>query len=247
MSKLSELVDRLVVGNRILAHEDVFDAYGHISARHPDNPNHYLLSCSRSPQFIDREDILEFTLDGTCVSSKTAKPYLERFIHGAIYEARPEVNAVVHSHAAPVLPFTVSSVPIRPMVHFAADMGYDVPVWDIEDRFGATSLLVMNMEQARDLAKCLGPRPVALMRGHGFVAAAPSLEEVVQVSVFLPKNARVQLEAIQLGGSVKHMSAAEVKAKYDAGATGGRDRERAWDYWAIRCGCKAHDNTFRAY
>ena len=146
MDELERSIGDLVIANRILAKEDVVDAYGHVSIRHPSKPDHYLLSRSLSPEFVTRDDIIEFKLDGTPVSD-TRPAYLERYIHGAIYEARPDVNAVIHSHAEDVLPFSISKTPMCCVAHVASDMGTHVPVWDIDEKFGdATNLLVINMD-----------------------------------------------------------------------------------------------------
>src|SRR5262245_21618628 len=175
MNDLDFHIGQLVIANRILANEGVVDAYGHVSIRHPHTPECYLLSWSRSPELVECTDIMEFTLDGKPVSDGRA-PYLERFIHGAIYEARPDIHAVVHAHAEDVLTFSRTTTPRRPVIHSGSFMGAHVPVWDIADNFGdQTNLLVTNMAQGRDLARCLGSNSVALMRGHGFAAAASSL------------------------------------------------------------------------
>jgi len=189
----------VVIANRILAHEGVVDAYGHVSVRHPLDPTRYLLSRSRAPELVERGDIVEFDLGGKAVGGDTRAPYLERFIHGAIYEARAEVQAVVHAHAEAVLPFTVSTTPLRPVMHMASFIGAHIPVWDIRDNFGDTNLLVVNMAQGRDLARGLGAARVALMRGHGFVAAGRSLPEAIRIGVYMPVNARVLLGAMRLG------------------------------------------------
>jgi ribulose-5-phosphate 4-epimerase/fuculose-1-phosphate aldolase len=236
MSSLTNVVNDLVIANRILANEDVLDAYGHISMRHPDDPGKFLLSRSRSPELVEHDDILEFTLDGQVAGGRSERPYVERFIHGAIYEANPEIKAVVHSHALDVLPFTISSVPLRPVVHTASECGHHIPVWDIHDKFGDTTLLVVNQQQGRDLAQVLGKNRVALMRGHGFAAAGRSLGEVMKTSVYLPKNARVLVQALQLGGDVKYLSQGEIAAR-DTFGPGGTDFARAWEYWAVRAGC----------
>src|SRR5215510_6160935 len=199
MDDLDFHIGQLVIANRILANEGVVDAYGHVSMRHPHHPERYLLSWSRSPELVERADIMEFTLDGNPVSADGRAPYLERFIHGAIYEARPDVHAVVHAHAEAVLPFTVTTTPLQPVIHSGSFMGAHVSVWDIRDNFGDTNLLVANMAQGRDLARCLGGDNVTLMRGHGFAAAARSLIEVVRMSVYVPRNARALLAATGLG------------------------------------------------
>src|SRR2546427_3922806 len=156
----------LVVANRILANEDVVDAYGHVSIRHPADATRYLLARSLSPELVERDDIMEFQLDGTPVGD-SRQSYLQRFIHRAIYEARPDVQAVVHAHAEAVLPFTITTTPLQPVIHSGSFMGAHVPVWDIRDNFGDTNLLVANMAHGRDLARRLGADSVAVMRGHG--------------------------------------------------------------------------------
>ncbi len=226
----------LVVANRILAHEDVVDAYGHVSIRHPHDATRYLLARSLSPELVERDDIMEFQLDGTPVGGDDRQPYLERFIHGAIYEARPDVHAVVHAHAEAVLPFTITTRPLQPVIHSGSFMGFHVPVWDIRDNFGDTNLLVANMAQGRDLASCLADNSVALMRGHGFAAAARSLIEVVRMSVYVPRNARALLAASGLG-DVKALSRGEIDARAAGYKPNSPETWRAWEYWARRAGC----------
>lgn len=240
-TKLETAIRQLVVANRILANEDVIDAYGHVSFRHPLNPERYLLAWSRSPEFVGLDDIVEYTLDGKPANDDRRPPYRERFIHGAIYEARPEVMAVVHAHAEDTLPFGITSAPLRPVIHSGSFIGAQVPVWDIADKFGdQTNLLVSNMAQGRDLARCLGANTVTLMRGHGFAAAAPSLIDAVRVAVYLPRNARVQMAAMRMGGEVKYLSPGEIAARSNTSGYYNADSPetwRAWDYWARRAGC----------
>jgi ribulose-5-phosphate 4-epimerase/fuculose-1-phosphate aldolase len=227
-----------VIANRILANEGVVDAYGHVSMRHPHHAERYLLACSRSPELVERADIMEFTLDGTPVSNDGRALYLERFIHSAIYEARRDIQAVVHAHAEDVLPFTITTAPLRPVIHSGSFMGAHVPVWDIADQFGdQTNLLVTNMAQGRDLARCLGSHRVALMRGHGFAAAAPSLIEVVRLSVYVPRNARALMAAMRLGGEIKGLSEGEIAAREAGYQPYSVETWRAWEYWARRAGC----------
>src|SRR5499433_657348 len=176
MSNLDTVIQDLVIANRILAREDVVDAYGHVSIRHPDNPKHFFLARSRAPELVEPHDIVELGLDGQPVRDEKRTLYLERFIHAAIFEAQPDVMAVVHAHAEDTLAFGIAGATrLRPVIHSGSFIGAEVPVWDIADNFGDTNLLVTNMAQANDLAKCLGGHSVALMRGHGFAAAALSL------------------------------------------------------------------------
>jgi ribulose-5-phosphate 4-epimerase/fuculose-1-phosphate aldolase len=236
MSELDDTLRDLVLANRILAYEDVVDAYGHVSVRSPNDPGRYYISVSRSPELVTREDIVECSLDGRPVRSESRPLYIERFIHGAIYEARPEVMSVVHSHALEVLPFSISPTPLRPVLHSAGALGHRIAVWDIADRFGDTTLLVANMAQGRDLAERLGFDRAVLMRGHGFAAAGRSVREVVRLAVNMPRNARVLLDAIRLGGPVKGLLPGEIDNRLEM-RPDGAEFYRAWEYWATRAGC----------
>ena len=235
MADLEPLLRDLVVANRILANENVVDAYGHVSIRNPNNPDHYFLSCSRSPELVQRADIMEFRLDGTPVDGDSRNPYLQRFIHGAAFERNQDIQAVVHSHAEEVLPFTISSQPLLPVIHSAGFMGPEPPVWDIADKFGDTTLLVVNMDQGRDLAEAFSKRRIVLMRGHGFAAAGRSLSEVVRLSVMLPRNAKILTAALQFGG-LKPLRPGEIALRQDMNPEG-KEFYRAWEYWATRAGC----------
>ena len=225
---------KLVAANRVLANEGIVDAYGHVSIRNPLNPNEYLLSRSLSPELVTEDDIYAFTLDGKPVESNTPTPYLERFIHGSIYEKRTDIHAVIHSHADEVLPFSISETRLQPVIHTASDMGFDVPVWDIRDNFGDTNLLVTNEAQGRDLAIGLGENKVVLMRGHGFTAAGRTLIEVVKVAIYLPKNAQIQLEAAKLG-KFKPLSKGEIEVRSLVEPTAPQ-MVRAWQYWCAKAG-----------
>jgi HCOMODA/2-hydroxy-3-carboxy-muconic semialdehyde decarboxylase len=227
----------LMSANRILAREQVLDGYGHVSMRHPDNPQHFLLSRSRAPELVTVEDIMEFTLDGETVGNDDRPPYLERFIHGSIYKARPDVVSVVHSHQEDVIPYSISSVPLQPVWHQAACIGNHLPVWDIRERFGDTNMLVTNVEQGADLAAALGRNKVALMRGHGFAVAGTHLQDAVSTAIYLPKNARILTTAKLLGGSVTFTSPGEVEragpVRHELPAF-----QRGWEYWLARAGIK---------
>ncbi|MFN0305725.1 MAG: class II aldolase/adducin family protein [Burkholderiales bacterium] len=235
MTQLDQAIRELVIANRILANEGVVDAYGHVSIRHPAHRDRYLLSRSRSPELVTQDDIMTFSLDSKVAGEDKRPPYLERFIHGAIYAARPEINAVVHSHAKEVLPFTITSTRLRPVVHSGSCIGAHIPVWDIADKFGETDMLVRDNEQGGDLARCMGGAWVALMRGHGFAAAGRSLFEVVRIGVYMPYNARVYLDAMRMG-EVKFLSDGEItkRANWDPASP---EMRRAWEYWARRAGC----------
>jgi ribulose-5-phosphate 4-epimerase/fuculose-1-phosphate aldolase len=238
MSSLDSLIQDLVIANRILAREEVVDAYGHVSVRHPDDPKRFLIARSLAPDLVGPEDIVELDLDGQPLKDDGPALYLERFIHAAIFQARPDVMAVVHAHAEDILPFSIASATkLRPVIHAGSFIGTEVPVWDIADRFGDTNLLVTNLEQGRDLAECLGPNSVALMRGHGFASAARSLIEVVRLSVYLPRNARALMRAKQLGGEIKYLSPGEIEARNRGYRPYSVETWRTWEYWANKAGC----------
>jgi ribulose-5-phosphate 4-epimerase/fuculose-1-phosphate aldolase len=237
---LEAIIDDIVVGNRILAHHGVVDAFGHVSARHPDRPDRFLISCAKAPELITAEDIQEYELDGTDATPNAKKGYLERYIHGAIYEARPEVQSVTHSHSRTVLPFTVTGEKLRPITHSCASIGHEVPVWDAQDQFGDTTLLVSDMAMGRDLAKTLGKNNSALMRGHGSTVSGTSVRAAVYTTMYLEMNAEVQLNASRFP-PIKFLSKGEVdlisSRLEDAKPAEGYDR--AWSYWAQRAGCEA--------
>ena len=237
MSNLDTIIKDLVIANRILAREDVVDAYGHISVCQPDNPKRFFISRSLAPELIEKDDIVELGLDGEPVNNEKRSLYLERFIHAAIYEARPDINSVVHAHAEDTLPFGIAAATkLKPVIHSGSFIGPNVPVWDIADKFGATNVLVTNMAQGRDLAKCLGKNSVALMRGHGFASAARSLIEVVRLSVYLPRNARALMRAKMLGGKIKYLSKGEIDARNKGYSPYSTETWRAWEYWANKAG-----------
>ena len=234
MNTLDTMLNELVVANRVLSKEDIVDAYGHVSIRHPDDPARFFMSRSLPPEMVEREDIMEFAVSDASPIGDDRQAPIERFIHSGIFESRPDVQAVVHAHAEDVLPFGITEVPLKPVIHSGSFIGSHVPVWDIADKFGDTNMLVSNVAHGRDLAGCLGDNNVALMRGHGFAAAARTLIEVVRLSVYLPRNARVQMAAMQMG-AFKVVSPGEIAA---------RDTTykpfqiwRAWQYWAHRAGC----------
>lgn len=226
------VIEDLVAANRILVDEGVLDAYGHVSIRHPSNPNRYLLSRSLAPILVTADDIIEYDLDSVAVDAKGRTSVLERFIHGEIYQARADVAAVIHSHSPAVIPFSVTQVPMRPVYHQSTFLYGGVPVWDIRDVDNpeAAALLVRNKPLGKSLAATLADRPVALMRGHGNVVVGPDIQTAVKYAVFTEMNARLQTIAIGLGGPIKYISAEEAAARAKAPS----DFARAWAIWKKR-------------
>jgi HCOMODA/2-hydroxy-3-carboxy-muconic semialdehyde decarboxylase len=226
----------LVTANRVLGNEGILDAYGHVSIRDPENPQQFLISRARSPEVVEVVDILAFRLDGTPVDvSSGATPYIERFIHGAVYEQRPDVSAVCHNHALSILPFGISdSTPLNAVIHAARFLGPSVPIWDIAAEFGGhTDLLVRDIEMGRSLAKTLGDGSVALMRGHGSIVATDDVVRLVNMCFGMDRNAKVILDAARLG-SFRTLELGEMSAPgYDGGRNGDN---RAWEWFKKRAG-----------
>ncbi len=235
-SGLESQLGELVLANRILAREDVLDAFGHISIRHPHQPDRFFISRARSPGLVQRADLLEFYLDGTPTDPAPAHPaYAERIIHGAIYSARADVHSVCHHHAASVLPFCITGMPIVPVFHVGATMGHKAPFWDSRDEFGDTNLLVASAEEGASLARTLGKYWVVLMRRHGAVVAGRSLRECVFRAVHLKQNAEMQMRAATLGG-VSALSAEEITLASEMNLRP-VILARAWEYWVSRATC----------
>lgn len=233
MSDNEKIRSLLVQASHILANEGVLDGFGHVSARQPNNPDHFLISCSRSPALVSLGDIMELNQDGERADpNDSRKPFLERFIHAAIFAARPDVNAIVHNHAHQLVAIGITGTALRPVMHTAGAMGYTVPIWDISDRFGDTNLLVANLEQGQDLARCLGPNSACLMRGHGAVVAKPTIQEVVLTAIYMQVNAEIVLRAAPLG-EVKYLSDGEASAAVES-LVGPIPIQRAWEYFSRR-------------
>jgi HCOMODA/2-hydroxy-3-carboxy-muconic semialdehyde decarboxylase len=225
---------RLVAANRILANEAVVDAFGHVSVRDPRNADRFWLSRSRSPALVELDDLMEFTLDGTAVDARGRTAYGERMIHAAVYAARADVQSVVHHHAYGVLPFTITSEPLRPVVHTASVIGAEIPVWDIGARFGATDMLVRTLEQGRDLAATLADNTCALLRGHGAVVVGTSIQRAVLTAIYLQVNANVLLQALPLG-TPKALSPEEIASSAEAQFSP-LALDRSWEYFCQRAG-----------
>ena len=222
------LIDRLVLANRILYAQGVVDGFGHVSVRHDGSPGHFLLARNMAPALVRRDDVLTFDLDGTAMDAGGRRVYLERFIHGEIYRARTDVQAIVHSHSPSVIPFGVTGHPLRPVFHMSGFLGEGAALFEIRDVAGATDMLVSNGALGAALARTLGARSTVLMRGHGSTVVGSSLEQAVYRAVYAEVNAKLQLQAMALG-EVKYLNANEAAKAATANDT---QLARAWDLWA---------------
>jgi ribulose-5-phosphate 4-epimerase/fuculose-1-phosphate aldolase len=221
----------LAAASRILADQGVFDAAGHVSMRHPANPERFLMSRSLAPALVTADDIMEFTLDCEPCDARGRTAFIERHLHGEIYRARPDVMGVAHGHSPAVVPFGLVSTPMRATYHNAAFLASGVPVFDIRDTFGATDIVINSSARGAALARALADKAVVLLRAHGFVAVGPSLQVAVFRAIFTEVSARVQLQAEALGGPLAALDDEEGR-KADAInlATVGR----SWEFWKRR-------------
>lgn len=226
----ASLIDDLVAASRILAAEGVLDGYGHVSMRHPGRADRYLMSRSLAPALITADDIMELDLTSNPVDGRGRTMFRERFIHGMIYRARPDVMAVVHSHSPAVIPYGITEVKMRPTFHMAAFLYDEPPVFEIRDVAGWTNMLITSNELGTALADTLGEKSVCLMRGHGNVVVGPSVPIAVFRAIYTEVNARLQTTAITLanGGPINYLAPEEgdIITNKSKG-----DIDRTWNLW----------------
>lgn len=226
----AERIADLAAASRILAAQGVVDGFGHVSMRHPSSPERYLMARALAPALVTPKDIIEYDLHSNPCNAAGRPSFLERFIHGEIYNARPEIMAVVHSHSPSVIPFGLVDVPMRAMFHNAAFIAYGVPVFDIREKFGATDLLVSDRGKGAALTEIMGKQDVVLMRAHGSVACGPTLETAVFRAVYTEVNARIQhwTTALAEGAPIAALGLDEARL---ADAVNQGAGVRAWQLW----------------
>lgn len=222
------LIDDLVAASRILADHGVLDAYGHVSARSDKRPEHFLMSRSRAPALVTAADMVEWNADSEAATGDKRKGFIERYIHGEIYRARPEVMAVVHSHSPSVIPFGVTKTKLRPIYHMGSFLWSGAPVWDIRKVREENDLLVRDRPLGAALAGALGKCNCVLMRGHGMTVIGASVEEAVFRAIYTEMNARLQMQAMRLEGPVEFLSDEEGRRSTTSNAS---TIERPWELW----------------
>jgi ribulose-5-phosphate 4-epimerase/fuculose-1-phosphate aldolase len=229
-------IEELVLAYRILAAHGIVDAYGHVSVRSAQDPDRYFLSRSMAPELVTADDILEFDLDSKPVRDAGVPLYLERFIHGEIYKARPDVHAVVHNHSPTVIPFGVTRVKLRPLFNTAAFVGEGIPTFEIRDHQESGDVIIKTPHLGSCLACSLGTKPAALMRGHGAVVVGPSLMLATIRSYYLELSAKLQMQAMQIAGpdgDIVYYDEAEVAAT-TARQMSANTWTRTWDLWCAK-------------
>jgi HCOMODA/2-hydroxy-3-carboxy-muconic semialdehyde decarboxylase len=226
----------LAAASRILAAHGVVDAFGHVSMRHPSASDRYLMACSIAPARVTPGDIIEYDLDSNPCNADGRSSFLESFIHGEIYRARPDIMAVVHSHSPSVIPFGLVKVPMQAMFHSAGFLAAGVPVFDIREKFGTTDLLVSNPERGVALVAAMNGKDVVLMRAHGSVACGPTLLMAVFRAVYTEVNARIQHWAFALSSDAHDIPIAALDSEEGrlADATNLATGIRAWELWRGR-------------
>ncbi len=225
------IIEDFVAATRILAAEGVVDGLGHVSIRHPANPNRYLLARSLAPALITAGDIMEYDLDSTPVDQRGRAMFLERFIHGEAYKARPDVRAVIHSHSPTVIPFSISQTPLRPVFNGAAFLSPSAPVFEIRKAAGMTDGLIRDGALGKALVGALGDRAVALMRGHGNVVVGPAVQVAVYRAIYTEVNARLQLQALTLAGPLTYLAPEEAEKINARAGPDGPGVVRTWELW----------------
>jgi HCOMODA/2-hydroxy-3-carboxy-muconic semialdehyde decarboxylase len=227
-----ELIGKLAAANRILYQQGVVDGFGHASVRHDKSEGHFLLARNMAPGLVRREDIVTFDLDGTPLDAEGRRVYLERFIHGEIYRARPDVQAIVHSHSPSVIPFGVTAQPLRPVFHMSGFLGEGASLFEIRDIAADTNMLISDRRLGAALAASLGNRSTVLMRGHGSTVVGASIEQAVYRAIYAEVNAKLQLQAVMLG-DVNYLNAREAA---NASSTNDTQLGRTWELWMKQVG-----------
>ena len=224
----TQVLEDLALANHILVNQGVLDGFGHISVRHPQKPDRFFIARSMAPALVEVADIVEVDLEGNVHDAQGRRTYVERFIHSAIYKARPDVMSVIHSHSPAVIPFGVTGARLRPICHMSGFLGAVTPVYEIRHSAGeSTDLLISSQALGESLAKTLGQSNVALMRGHGSVTVGSSIKQAVFRGVYTESNARLQSEASRLG-EITFLTEAEAQATSDMND---QHLDRPWEMW----------------
>jgi len=229
------LLDDLVAANHILYTKNIVDGLGHVSARHDKDPNLYVLAAEKAPGLVEREDLAIYDLDSNAQTLRDRRPYNERFIHGEIYKARPDVKSVIHCHTPSLVTFCLCQVPLRPLYHMSGFLGCGVARFEIREfAKEATDMLVSSPQLGASLAKVLADKQIVLMRGHGATMAGQSVKHAVYRAIYAALNAIMQMDAMRMG-EITFLSDQEAMKGMDI-----NDRfvERSWALWKLEAAQK---------
>lgn len=222
-----DILTDLVLANRILAAQEIFDGWGHVSVRDPEDSTHFIMSAARAPALVRRRDLAPIRVrDGEPTTG--ARSYIERHIHAAIYRARQDVAAVVHCHTEALLPFGATGTSLRPLAHTDAFLIHGCPIWEIRDATDRDTMLVDTYDVGDSLAASLNAAPVVLMRGHGATIVGRSIKEVVYRAIYTRHAAVADLTSRPLG-PIRYLARREAQTAADSI---GRTLDRTWDLWS---------------
>lgn len=225
-----QALEDLVLANKILSNENILEAFGHVSIRDPENPEQFLLSRSLAPLLVEKEDILIYDFDGNVQVETDKRSYAERILHGQIYKARPDVHAICHHHAPPLLPFTTTGIELKPVIHIGCMFYEGIPIYDDYDV--SDGMLIINKKEGERIARTLGNKQALLLRGHGCIVVGKDIRETVMGSIYITINAQVQYQSMLLG-EPKCLSYEEGRAATEI-MFSDLALDRAWNYWVGR-------------
>ena len=231
--KVKAAVEELVIANHILYDQNAVDGYGHISVRTPNNPNTFFLARSVAPSVVQVEDIMEFDMNGKALHGDTRVAYGERFIHSGILKNRPDINSVIHGHAAPILPYGLTGTTLKPVYHMSSFLGEGAPIFEIRNVAKPnpdTDMFISNIELGNALSQTMGLQYFVLMRGHGYAAGADSIKKAVFRAVYAIQNASIQSEAMKMG-QVQYLTPGEAAISQE---TIEKTIGRPWQLWSER-------------
>ena len=203
----------LITAYRILINENILDSFGHVSVRSAKDPNIFLMPRAMPPSLVTQDDILELRVsDSQPIEPKGRRVNGERYIHGEIYKARPDVMSVIHSHSPAVIPLSLTSIKLRPVVAQAGFLPPETPTFEIRDarEQGGRGMQVTDSARGAALARTLSSHPAALMRGHGNVVVGSSIKQAVVYAAYVDINARMQMQALLLSRDIVTMDEPEL-------------------------------------
>jgi HCOMODA/2-hydroxy-3-carboxy-muconic semialdehyde decarboxylase len=212
------------------------DSAGHVSMRNPENPNQYFLSRYIASGSVTPADIVVYDLDSVPVGRNRNDGYQERFLHGEMYKARPDVNAVVHSHTAELIMYGASTatVRLRPIMNGGTFIGDGLPLHDIRKFRTGNENIISTPVLGRSLGQVIGNKGAVFLLGHGMATVDSSVYGLVGRAEALRENARIQTQAIALGGNVTYLDPVPPPAPVAPNAPArvtGEGGGRGWQYW----------------
>jgi L-ribulose-5-phosphate 4-epimerase len=203
---LEELKKKVALGNRLMFHQGLADYHGHVSARVPGTRKFFIKPVlaplgeisSKDIILVDIDDYMEICEQNWAQAgnkravTKLKLPPRETMIHASIYNARSEVNSVVHTHQTLATAFSVAGVPLRPIYNQAAAFAPETPIFP-------SPRLIYTVQDGKEICQTLGDRMAMLLQGHGIVVVGDSLEYATVHAIYLERTAYMQWVASSVG------------------------------------------------